>query len=207
MITDFFDLIKFTIIGIVLLLIFLSIFSEFQTSSEIKEYCKNNGINYKSKAPSTFIGRDFNLLNVPTLTTFDCYFDYMEGNKSGYDYVLLSYTYHLPNNSGKMSVFHNTVCILKEPNLNLPKFLTYSRTRNDLFLTARFSETDINLESQNILFHDRFVMQGTQRVTIEDFFNSKICQIFLDNGSSYCYYEGGGQNMVFLVPQILEIKD
>ena len=171
---------------------------ELQRRKEIKDYCLANNIEYNEKSsrfPTLIKNFNFTYLKEGKshswiLETFGRIDDIM--------FYLVEHRYRLGPDSSKPPC-HDTICLLKKQNLNLPDFFVRDEVAGLDTIAKAFGGQDINFIDDSV-FSKKFVLQGKNENAIRDYFNKSVRQAFVEcHKSGYCSYLYEGKGDSFLV--------
>ncbi len=230
-ISSFGDVVKFLFLCVFSIGLFIGICGSIIQQFSEKKYCKEHNIEYQQYAPGVFIGSNLNIL-CKTKDSFAEIYNYMASKTQGFDYVLANYKFHksytdstLIGKKPSISVFDNTFCVLFNPNIQIPEFYISPRKivnklEDELIqknieiefvngfdsLQKNYKYDDIDLSEINKSFSEKFIIASNDENAVKEFFNDKICQIFVDFEVSSCFFEGNRHELLFLVQEILELK-
>lgn len=120
--------------------------------------------------------------------------NYLHGEKNEVEVSVTDYHYTV--GSGKnASHYVQTICIIKDPNLDLPNFFVRRENKFFDYLGKLFGGQDINFPEDD-KFSSAFVLQGKSEAETRNLFNHRVRDAFGKFSGTNAQIEGQGDSII-----------
>ncbi len=131
--------------------------------------------------------------------------NFLYGEKNEVEVSIVDYHYTV--GSGKSSHHYaQTICIIKDPTLDLPNFFVRRENKFSDFLGKVFGGQDINF-TEDEKFSSAFVLQGKSESETRHLFNQRVRDAFGKLAGSSAQIEGQGDSVVVHKGTIIKPED
>ncbi|EKD81533.1 MAG: hypothetical protein ACD_39C01766G0001 [uncultured bacterium] len=161
------------------------------------------GFTYQEKAGS--LRNEYAHLNLFSRGHSQRAINYLRGEKNDVEVSIADYHYTVGHGKNS-SHYAQTICIIRDPSLDLPNFFVRRENKFLDYLGKIFGGQDINF-NEDEKFSSAFVLQGKSEVETRDLFNQRVRDAFSKFAGSDAQIEGQGDSIIVHKAMIIKPEE